>query len=471
MTIVLSLLLGVVVVFVITLATGYFVAQEFAYMAVDRSRLRARAEAGDASAQRTLKVTGRTSFMLSGAQLGITVTGLLVGYVAEPLIGSAFGDMLSGTGVSTATGVAIGTVLALAFATVVQMIFGELVPKNLAISRPEPVARWLARSTLAYLAVTGWLIWFFDQASNLLLKALRIEPVHDVESSATPRDLRHIVAESRAAGDLTDEMSLLLDRMLDFPRRDVDHALVPRSRVDTVDADTIVGEVRRMMSTEHSRYPVIDDDDRILGVVHLTDLLLPDDLPDVDQDDTRPVTTVMRTPVVVPEMMLLPEALAQIVAADDQLACVVDEYGGLAGIITIEDLVEEIVGDLQDEHDETEEPLLVPDGDGWIVRGDAPLDEVERELVLMLPRGDFETIAGLVIAENGTLPDPGETVNVRLPDDPGDLAHEDEPIVRHLVVDVLEVDQYVPSSVRLSVVEGGDAVDELAPQGEEGTHG
>ncbi|WP_229054694.1 hemolysin family protein [Aeromicrobium sp. Leaf350] len=453
MTIALSLLLGVLVVFVITLATGYFVAQEFAYMAVDRSRLRARAEAGDASAERTLKVTGRTSFMLSGAQLGITVTGLLVGYVAEPLIGAAFGDLLSGSGVSTGTGVAIGTVLALAFATLVQMVFGELVPKNLAIARPEPVARWLARSTLAYLAVTGWLIWFFDQSSNLLLKALRIEPVHDVESSATPRDLRHIVAESRAAGDLTDEMSILLDRVLDFPRRDVDHALVPRSRVDTVEGDTTVEEVRRLMSTEHSRYPVIDEDDRILGVVHLTDLLVPDDLPDVDQADDRPVTDVMRPPVVVPELMLLPEALAQIVAAGDQLACVVDEYGGLAGIITIEDLVEEIVGDLQDEHDETEEPLLVQDGDGWIVRGDAPLDEIERELVLTLPRGDFETIAGLVIAENGALPDVGDTLHVRLPDDPGDLAHEDEPIVRHLVVDVIEVDQYVPSSVRLSVLE------------------
>src|SRR5690349_16443273 len=194
MTTVLSLLLGLLVVLAITAATGYFVAQEFAYMAVDRSRLRARAAAGDATAKRSLRVTQRTSFMLSGAQLGITVTGLLVGYVAEPLIGSALGEMLGGVGVPTAVGVGVGTVLALAFSTLVQMLFGELFPKNLAIARPEPVARALALSTTWYLRLFGWLIWLFDQSSNLLLRALRIEPVHDVEHSATPKDLEHIVA-------------------------------------------------------------------------------------------------------------------------------------------------------------------------------------------------------------------------------------------------------------------------------------
>ena len=193
MTEVLSLLLGVLVVLAITAVTGYFVAQEFAYMAVDRSQLNARAAAGDAAAERALGVTRRTSFMLSGAQLGITVTGLLVGYVAEPLIGESLGALLGGVGIPTAVGVGIGAVLALLFSTVVQMLFGELFPKNLAIARPEPVARWLAGSTALYLKVFGWLIWVFDQASNLLLRALRIEPVHDVEHAATARDLEHIV--------------------------------------------------------------------------------------------------------------------------------------------------------------------------------------------------------------------------------------------------------------------------------------
>src|SRR6478735_4810706 len=203
----LSIFFGVVVVLLITALTGYFVAQEFAYMSVDRSRLKARAEAGDAGAARALAVTRRTSFMLSGAQLGITVTGLLVGYVAEPLIGRGLGELLGGVGIPTAVGIGIGAVLAVLFSTFVQMLFGELFPKNLAIARPEPVARRLALSTTIYLKLFGWLIWLFDQSSNLLLRALRIEPVHDVELSATVRDLEHIVAHSREAGELPRELS------------------------------------------------------------------------------------------------------------------------------------------------------------------------------------------------------------------------------------------------------------------------
>ncbi len=226
----LGIAFGIFVVLAITALTGYFVAQEFAYMAVDRSRMKARAESGDKSSARVLSVTRRTSFMLSGAQLGITVTGLLVGYVAEPLIGSGLGELLGGVGVPTAVGVAVGTVLAVLFSTVVQMVFGELVPKNLAIARPEPVARWLALSTTVYLKIFGWLIRMFDASSNLLLKALGIEPVHDVEHSATPRDLEHIVAESRDTGELPAELSKLLDRILDFPTRTAEHAMIPRAR-------------------------------------------------------------------------------------------------------------------------------------------------------------------------------------------------------------------------------------------------
>jgi CBS domain containing-hemolysin-like protein len=179
-----GILVGLGVVLLITAVTGYFVAQEFAYMAVNRSRLKALAESGDAAAARALAITRRTPFMLSGAQLGITVTGLLVGYVAEPLIGRGLGVLLGGTGVPIAVAVTFGAVAAIAVSTLV-MLLGELFPKNLAIARPEPVARALAMSTTIYLRLLGWLIWLFDQSSNLLLRALRIEPVHDVEHSAT----------------------------------------------------------------------------------------------------------------------------------------------------------------------------------------------------------------------------------------------------------------------------------------------
>jgi CBS domain containing-hemolysin-like protein len=445
---VLSLLLGVLVVLAITAVTGYFVAQEFAYMAVDRSQLNARAAAGDAAAKRALGVTRRTSFMLSGAQLGITVTGLLVGYVAEPLIGESLGALLGGVGIPTAVGVGIGAVLALLFSTVVQMLFGELFPKNLAIARPEPVARWLAASTVVYLKFFGWLIWVFDQASNLLLRALKIEPVHDVEHAATARDLEHIVEDSRGSGDLPAELSMMLDRILDFPRRTVEHAMIPRSRVDTVADTATVGHVRELMTHGHSRYPVLaTETEDVVGVVHLADLLT------TTAPDTAPVTAIARPPLVVSALTALPDVLRQLAETRSQLACVVDEYGGFAGVITVEDLAEELVGEITDEHDADVDPEYVPvEGDGvWEMPGDVHVDEVERSLDVDLPRGDYETIAGLVIAAHGGLPEEGCRLTVELPPDPGDLAHDDEPTPRFLQVEVLAVDRHVPSRVRLEL--------------------
>jgi len=447
MTTVLSLLLGLLVVLAITAATAYFVAQEFAYMTVDRSRLGAKAEAGDESARRALAVTRRTSFVLSGAQLGITVTGLLVGYVAEPLIGESLGTLLGGLGVPAGAGVAIGTVLALVLSTIVQMLFGELFPKNLAIARPEPLAKGLARSTTAYLTVFGWLIAVFDKASNALLRMLRIEPVHDVDTTATARDLEHIVADSRESGDLPDELSVLLDRVLDFPQRDVEHAMIPRSRVGTVRPEATVAEVRGLMARAHTRYPVVDDTDQPLGVVQLADVLA------TDLPDDAPVTAIMRPAVVLPTLMTLPDALAQLNATRNQLACVIDEYGGFTGVLTVEDLAEELVGEITDEHDPEQPVTVTAEADGvWVMGGDVHLDEAERAIGHDLPRGDHETVSGLLISQHGALPRAGDTVEVPLPDDPADLVH-DEPVHRTLVVDVLSVERHVPRLVRVRLVE------------------
>jgi CBS domain containing-hemolysin-like protein len=453
---VLTLLSGVLVVVAITVVTGYFVAQEFAFMAVDRAELTARAEAGDAAAARALKVTRRTSFMLSGAQLGITVTGLLVGYVAEPLIGESLGAMLGGVGIPAGVSVGIGAVLALLFSTLVQMLFGELFPKNLAIARPQPVARWLARSTVVYLAVFGWLIWVFDQASNLLLRALRIEPVHDVEQAATARDLEHIVEDSRESGDLPVELSMMLDRILDFPRRDVEHAMIPRSRVDTVAGTDTLGHVRGLMTHGHSRYPVLAaGTDDVVGVVQLADLLT------TPEPDSAPVTAIARPPLVVSTLMPLPDVLRRLAETDNQLACVVDEYGGFAGVITLEDLAEELVGEITDEHDEAHPEYVPVAGDGvWEMPGDVHVDEVERAVGTDLPRGDYETIAGLVIAAHGGLPAEGTRLRIELPADPADLVADDEPAPRHLDVEVLAVDRHVPSRVRLELP---DRVQTAAP--------
>ncbi|GIJ10593.1 membrane protein [Micromonospora andamanensis] len=435
---VLSLLLGLLVVLAITAATGYFVAQEFAYMAVDRSRLKARDAAGDLAARRALDVTRRTSFMLSGAQLGITVTALLVGYVAEPLIGESVGVALGGVGVPTGVGVAIGTVAALLLSTFVQMLFGELFPKNLAISRPEPVALWLARSTQIYLRVFGWLIAFFDKSSNALLRLFGMEPVHDVEHAASRRDLEHIVSDSRDSGDLPAELWMLLDRVLDFPDRDAAHAMVPRARVDVVEPGLTPKELWTKMAGGHSRYPVLDDRDGVIGVVHLADLLA------VDRGGAGTVADIMRPPVLVPTSMPLPRVVQILAERKAQLACVLDEHGGLAGVVTVEDLAEELVGEIEDEHDDATAPMsparpAAADGT-WELVGTLPLDEVERTIGHDLPESDSETLAGLVIELLGELPAPGAVARLSL----GEVK---------LALEVVELERHVPSLVLLRTEE------------------
>ena len=444
---VLLLLVGALVILVIIAANGYFVAQEFAYMSVDRNRLAARAKAGDAAAERALQVTRQTSFMLSGAQLGITVTGLLVGYVAEPLVGEALGTLLGGAGVPPGMSVAVGTVAALVVATVVQMLFGELYPKNLAIANAEPLARWLARSTLIYLTVFGWLIAFFDKAANLLLRLVRIEPIHDLDTTATAEDLERIVADSRESGDLPHGLSLLLDRILDFPDQDVEHAMIPRAQVDTVASHSVVGDVMARMSTAHTRYPVVDDEGQPVGVVQLLDVLR---LPERDRR-TATVADIMRPPVVVPTLMPLPAAAEELRSGSQQLACVIDEYGGFAGILTMEDLAEELVGEITDEHDEEEELIVAEEDHEWQMEGDVHLDEVERTIGHRLPEGDYETMSGLVIAVAEELPEPGRVVRVELPQDPAEVI-SDDPLTHTLTIEVLQVSRHVPSQVRVSLV-------------------
>ncbi len=448
MSILLSLVGGVLVVLAITAFTGYFVAQEFAFMAVDRSRMGAAAEKGDPVATRVLGVTTRTSFMLSGAQLGITVTGLLVGVVAEPLIGRGLGELLGLASVPQTVGVGVGTVLALLFSTVVQMVFGELVPKNLAIAKPDPVSRWLARSTTVYLALFGWLIGLFDKASVALLKAVGIEPVHDKEHSATARDLEHIVAESGETGELSPELSRLLDRTLDFPGQTAEHAMIPRSRTDLVNGEDTVAEVLARMAVGHTRYPVVgEDSDDVLGVVDLHDLL---GVPD-DEAELTTVSRRMRAPIIVPTSLPLPDVAGRLDAQRAEMAVVVDEYGGFAGVVTMEDMAEEIVGEIADEHDpQSAAGLPVSEGLGWLLSGETHLDEIERLLEITLPDVDAETLGGLVIAAAGELPAVGDRVDVHLPDT--DVLEEFSPD-RILRAEVRHIERRVPSQVYIVVEE------------------
>lgn len=434
-------LLGLVVIALIISVNGYFVAQEFSYMAVDRPTLRAMAAKGNNGAKRALKVTNRTSFMLSGAQLGITITGLMVGYVAEPLVGESLGRLLGTTGIPPAIGITIGTVFALVLAAVVQMIFGELFPKNLAISNATPMSLALARSTLIYLAVFGWLISIFDKSSNALLRLIRVEPVHDLDASANADDLEHMVEDSFDSGDLPEDLFVLLDRILDFPDRDVEHAMVPRSRTDFLESETTIAEARELMSKSHTRFPVIGEGEEPLGVLHLSDVL------HCKPNDSKPVTKHMREPLIVPTVMSLPEALTALIESQNEMALVIDEYGGFAGVLTIEDLGEELLGEISDEHDTDEVDVILQLSEGkWQLPGSMPIDELERLMGIDIPEGDWETLSGLLIGTKGSLPEVAEVLEIEIEQTPEDITSGEETI-QVLRAQVGSIDRHIPDDV------------------------
>jgi CBS domain containing-hemolysin-like protein len=437
---------GLVLVVLLTLATGYFVAQEFAYVSVDRNRLRQLADEGDAAAARALDITARLSFTLSGAQFGITVTALLVGYAGEPLIGVALADLLGFTDLPYAARLTIAVALVLVFSTVLQMVVGELAPKNLAIARPIPLARSLSRSTQIYLAVAGPLIRLFDAASNRLLRAVGIEPVEELSPGATTADLEHVIDESRKGGALDEDLSLLLERGLAYRALSAEQAMTPRVDVDTVPATSPLAAVVDLLRTSpHSRFPVVAQDvDDVVGIVGLAELL------EVPRPRWGSVTVqdACSAAVVVPGSLPLPAALEQLRASRRQLAVVVDEFGGFDGVLTLEDIAEEVVGDIFDEGDEREpEPPAGP-ADTHTLSARLRLDEVESSTGIRLPLGaDYATVSGLVLGRLGRVAKPGDTVMVDEVVEPGDV--DDLSVPDQIEIRVDEVERHVPAVVTL----------------------
>ena len=427
------ILLGLASVLLLTAATGYFVAQEFAYVAVDRNRLRQLAEEGDKAAERAFAVTQKLSFMLSGAQFGITVTALLVGYVSEPYLGGGIAELLGLTGLPAGVTTAISVVFALLFSTAVQMVFGELAPKNLAIAKPEALAKALSRSTLIYLTVGGPLIRLFDNASNRLLRALGIEPIEELPQGATAEDLRGIIDESREEGQLDAGTSRLLEGGLDFRTLTAGQVMTPRVDVHTLRAEDPASRLVELLDTGRSRFPVIGSDvDDVVGVAGIAELLT---VPAAERA-TTPIAEVATVPLFLPESLALPEVLERLRLEHRQLACVVDEFGGFAGVVSFEDVAEEVVGEILDEDDHLEE-RAVANGDGsWSVPARWRVDEVAEVTGIELPAGaEYDTVSGLVLQRLGRVPRPGDRVTVEV---------EGGGVV---VVEVAEITRHVPSTV------------------------
>ncbi|MCS7475950.1 hemolysin family protein [Umezawaea endophytica] len=434
--------LGLVAIVVLTAATGYFVAQEFTYMAVDRGRLQTLAEQGDKAADRAYRVTQRLSFMLSGAQLGITVTALLVGFVAEPLLGAGLSGLLGFTGWSEAARLSLSVATALVFATVVQMVLGELLPKNLAIAKPEELARALSGSTLVYLKVAGPVIKFFDASANRLLRTVGIEPVEELPQGATGAELVHIIGEAGDQGHLDPELSRLLDRGLDFRTLVAEQAMTPRVRVHTVRADEPAARVVELLDTGHSRFPVVGADlDDVIGVVGLAELLT---LAPAERATTE-IREIVAPTVLVPETLPLHHVLERLRTEHRQLACVVDEFGGFAGVVSLEDLAEELVGEIHDEDDLVGEiPERLPDGT-WALPGRLRVDEVADLTGVPLPRNEgYDTVSGLLLHHLGRTARVGDEVALTIETQ----SLEDLP-PRHVTLRVAAVERHVPRTVVL----------------------
>ncbi|MEP6630606.1 MAG: hemolysin family protein [Lapillicoccus sp.] len=462
---------GVVLVLLLTLATGYFVAQEFAYVSVDRTALRQLADEGDEPARRALDITRRLSFTLSGSQFGITVTALLVGYAGEPLIGTALAELLGGTGLPYAARLTIAVALVLVFSTVLQMVLGELAPKNLAIARPVPLARALSRSTQVYLTVAGPLIGLFDRASNRLLRLVGIEPVEALAAGATSADLGHLIDASRRGGVLDADLSRLLERGLAFRGLTAEQAMTPRVAVATVPATATLADVAAALaSSPHSRFPVVAQDvDDVIGIVGVAELM------PVPRD--RWATTSVRAacvpPVVLPGSVPLPAALELLRRSRRQLAVVVDEFGGFDGVLSLEDIAEEVVGDIVDEGDAAD--LVATPATEATSRGPLSarlrLDEVESVTGMRLPAGpDYGTVGGLVLERLGRVARPGDVVVVDEVPDPADLAGRLDRLDRldrddagepakpgRIVIHVDEVERHVPWLVTLARQPSGGA--------------
>ncbi|MEV5982540.1 hemolysin family protein [Streptomyces sp. NPDC052114] len=444
-----SAALGLLAVFVLTAGTGYFVAQEFAYVSADRLALAREAEAGDKRAARALKVLGRLSFMLSGAQLGITVTGLVVGFIAEPSVSALLRPALTGMGVPEGAVGGISVVLAFVLATVVQMVLGELAPKNLALAVPERLAKSLAASTLAYLKVVGPVVRIFDSAANRLLRRVGIEPVEELHHGATLEELGHLIGESHEQGELPKDTAALLDHALEFSERTLDEVMVPRADAVFVRKEASAADAIELIAKHgHSNYPVLgdhpDDVGGVLGVRELTRL-------PADRLSGTPAGTVARPPLLLPDTLELPDAVRQMRERDDEFAVVLDEHGGVAGIVTYEDIAEELVGDIADESDTVVE-LAVPDGRGWLVDAGRRLDEVAEATGIELPEeDDYDTVSGLIVDRLGRFPSVGDRVTVELADGSGAL------------IDVRTLDRHVAERVRVERIAGAVAHDAEEP--------
>ena len=395
----------------LTVGTAIFVAVEFSLVALDRPTVQRAIDSGDRRAEVVLGSLRRLSTQLSAAQVGITLTTLVLGYLATPSIGRLLETPLSALGLSGGTLTSVAATLALVIATLFSMVFGELLPQFLGISAPLATAKVVAMPVRVFAVVAKPLIYVLNGSANLALRAMGITPQEELSGARTPQELASLVRRSAEQGTLDEGTARLVTRTLGFGEQTAADVMSPRARATSIERTATAEDVLRLArSTGHSRFPVTGEDwDDIDGIVHVKRAIaVPHDRrPDV------PVSALMVPPLLVPETIRLDPLLLLLRESGLQLAVVVDEYGGTAGVVTLEDVVEEIVGDVSDEHDRSRTTGREMTDGSWTVPGLWRPDEVRERLGAPVPDGPaYETSGGYVMAELGRVPVVGDAVEL-----------------------------------------------------------
>ncbi|MFF8319737.1 hemolysin family protein [Streptomyces bobili] len=407
-------LLLLLVAILLSLACGAFVAAEFSLTTVERGELERAVERGERGAAGALKAVRNLTFQLSGAQLGITVTNLVVGMLAEPSIAKLISGPLESFGLSSTAASSVALVLGTALSTVFLMVVGELVPKNWAISSPLAVAKRVGNAQRWFSAAFRPFISHLNNTANRVVRRFGLEPAEELASARGPQELAALARHSARQGALEADTAELFVRTLNLADLTAENVMTPRVQVIALDAQATCEDVANATrATGLSRFPVYRGGlDTVVGTAHIKDVLA---VP-AEHRARVPVAELMREPLLVPESLTVDRLLDRL-SGKRTMAVVIDEYGGTAGVATLEDIVEEVVGEVRDEHDPHETPDLAragTDDEGrqtYSADGAARTDQLAR-VGLYAPEGPYETLAGLVATELGRIPAVGDSVDV-----------------------------------------------------------
>lgn len=399
--------------FVLILANGFFVAAEFGLVTVEKQAAERAAAEGDRRARTVVGALRELSFQLSGTQLGITITSLVVGMLAEPALADLLGAPLTAVGLPHGAVPGIAVVIGMLLASAVQMVIGELVPKNWAVSKPLTVARFVAGPQAAFSRFFRPVIALLNTVANRLVRALGVEPTDELASARTPGELVSLARHSAQAGAIEQDTADLFVRTLSLGGLTAENVMTPRVRVSALQSSATAEDVLNLTrATGLSRFPVYHTRiDEIVGMVHLKDALA---VPARERLRTA-VGRIAVPPLLVPETLPV-QSLLERLRSEQPIAVVVDEYGGTAGVVTLEDIIEELVGEVRDEHDHVLLPELsqAPAEDGcpaWDADGGCRVDTLRR-IGLTAPDGPYETVAGLVAHVLGRIPAPGDIADL-----------------------------------------------------------